>query len=98
MNLRRHTSNWAISVEAANGRESTHRPPDRVHRSSGDGIDAAGCSRWFDAPVARNGQSICDRMTQSMTNLPDLSMSSREDWLPDRWKATNPDPTPAARV
>jgi hypothetical protein len=37
-------------------------------------------------------------LTQLLTNLPDAPMSTLDEWLPDRWKAVNPEPMPIAEV
>lgn len=37
-------------------------------------------------------------LTQLLTNLPDASLSTLDDWLPDRWKNAQPDPMPTTGV
>jgi hypothetical protein len=37
-------------------------------------------------------------LTQLLTNLPDTPMSQIDQWLPDQWKAANPDTLPSGKV
>jgi len=37
-------------------------------------------------------------LTQLLTNLADTPTSKLDQWLPDQWKPTNPNPMPTATV
>jgi hypothetical protein len=62
------------------------------------GGETAAILAGFTSTCRRHDIDVQRYLTQLLTNLPDTPMSTLDDWLPDRWKANNPPPTPAAGV
>ncbi len=62
------------------------------------GGETAAILASFTSTCRRHDVDVQRYLTQLLTNLPDAPMSTLDEWLPDRWKAVNPEPMPIAEV
>ncbi len=62
------------------------------------GGETAAILASFTSTCRRHDVDVQRYLTQLLTNLPDAPMSTLDEWLPDQWKAVNPEPMPIAEV